>query len=109
MPDNQVKVIIAADDQASGVFGKVAAGVDGLIEKLGGLEGVLEGLAIEELIRRFAEFAEQTFESEVGLLRLSEKTGIAVNDLAALSLAAKDAGVDQQGLEGALKKLSQTI
>jgi hypothetical protein len=109
VPDNQVKLEIYGEDHASQPVHKVEESLDGFVEKLGGLEKLLEGLAVEEVVRRLVEFTAQTLEGEMALVKLSEKTGIAITELSGLAAAAKLSNIEQADFETSLKKLATTI
>jgi lambda family phage tail tape measure protein len=109
MADNKIIVVIGAENQTGSAFGQVRDGLNGLVDKLGGLEGILGKLAIEEVVRHLVEFAHQTLESEMALVKLSEKTGIAVGELSGLAAAAKLSNVEQDVFEMSLKKLATAV
>jgi hypothetical protein len=109
MPDNRVVVVIGGDNQSAGAFAELGKSLDGLLESVGGLSGLLEGLSLEEVIRRFAEFTAQVLESDIGLTRMAASTGIAIEELGGLALAAKMSGVSTEEFEGSLRKFATTL
>lgn len=110
MADNQVKVIITGDNQAGSAFTQVAQQLDQLSSRVAEFgKQLVAALAIEEVTRRIVEFGSQALESAASLAHMSERTGIAVDQLAGLAYAANLSGVGTETLEKGVKKLQATL
>jgi hypothetical protein len=100
--DNKVKVFITGVDEFSATFSKFQHG-------LGNLKDDLLHLVEAAGVASFGEFIHSTSEAIENMGRLSEKTGVAVEDLSALSFAAKMSDVPFEGLAKGIEKLSKAM
>lgn len=109
----EVGIKISAQDQASSVFTKVAASAGELKNTVGGLGekfSALAGTAIAGFSAiSFANKIKETINLADGLNKLSQKTGIATEELSKLQYAAGLADVSNEALSTGLKKLNNNI
>lgn len=113
MADQNTQIKITATDQASAVFGKVAgeAGkLGGAVQSLGGSFAALGSVAVAGVSAiSFASKIQDAINLADSFNKLSQKTGVAVEDLSKLNYAAGLADVSTEALSVGLKKLNVNI
>jgi lambda family phage tail tape measure protein len=109
MAENRVQVIISGENDTKGVFDQVESSLKNLEKVAEGAMKVLEGLALIEAGRKLVEFAEHTLEAEANLAKMSQRTGVAVDQLSELTYAANLSGLSAEQLEKGIKKLQTTL
>lgn len=101
----------AAQDtsQSFGTLDKQVSSLGSILPELAaGVTSVLAaGAAIEQIFSELSSAGKQAIEYASGIGLMSEKTGIAVGTLSALSLAARETGVDSDTLTSGFVKLSR--
>lgn len=115
MDDRKIEIEISARlDNINREFGKLeslaratATKVDTAFAGVGtSLKSSLAGLAAGVSVGAFAAFVKNAVDMQDSLNDLSKKTGVTVEDLAGLSLAAKKSGSDLDSIAAAVNKLS---
>jgi hypothetical protein len=109
VPDNQVKVIITGQDDASAVFDHVNEGLDRLGEAGEKLANMLETVGIAYLGEKLMEMGAQALEAGSEFAEMAQRTGVSVESLEALSYAAQQSGVSTDQMEKGIKKLQSTL
>jgi len=108
-----VGIKIRATDEASGVFGKVAAEagkLQGAVSNVGSSFAALGTAAIAGMsVISFAGQIKQTIDLADSFNKLSQKTGIAVEDFSKLNYAASLADVSTETLAAGMRKLNISI
>lgn len=108
-----VGIKIRATDEASGVFGKVAAEagkLQGAVSNVGSSFAALGTAAIAGMsVISFAGQIKQTIDLADSFNKLSQKTGIAVEDFSKLNYAASLADVSTETLAAGMRKLNLSI
>lgn len=106
---NKVGVIITGSNQSSAAIKSVQSDLGGLSAMAGKLGKALEALAIIETVKKLSELVMHTVEAAADMGHMSERTGIAVEELSALSAAAQLSGVNAESFEKGMRKLSKTL
>lgn len=110
MADGKVTVLIGADYQGKRAFQEAGGDVQKFASQAGEMaKKLLEFVAIEEAARRLIEFGKSTLEAEANLAHMSERTGVAVEQLSEMAYAANQTGVETDVFEKGVRKLQQTI
>ena len=108
-----VGIKLTATDEASGVFARVsqeAGKLGNSVTAVGGSFTALASTAIAGLsVISFGAQVNQAIDLADSFNKLSQKTGIAVEDLSRLKYAANLADVSTEGLAGGIKKLNVNI
>lgn len=101
-----IKILIAAQDNASSVLAKVRASLDGMRSSaafaalgVGGLAGAFSGLTAISIIKGATDGAD-------ALNEMADRTGVAASALSELDYAAKMNGTTLENVETALKRVS---
>lgn len=107
----KAEFVISAENKASGTLAKVAGGVEGLKGKLGTLGkvagGALAGFVTGAAVAGIARAIQSANDLTDSLRDSSIKLGIGVTDLQAYQLAAGNAGIENEKLEGSINKLNK--
>src|SRR4051812_47507398 len=103
MPENKISVIIAGENQSKSAFSELESSLDKLVSKFDNFGKVLEALAIAKVTAKIFEFGKQAIESEVNLAKMSQRTGIAIDQLSEMAYAANLSGVSTDVFEKAVK------
>lgn len=108
------RVVITADANRAVTefqrFRTQAVGALDHVSKAGGIiGGVLGGIGASLSIAAFTGWIKTAIDATDAASDLSQKTGIAVEDLAGLELAFQKGGMEAGALEGAMSKLSKQI
>ena len=108
-----VGIKIKATDEATGVFGKVAAEagkLQGAVAGVGSSFAALGTVAVAGLsVVSFASQVKQAIDLADSFNKLSQKTGIAVEELSKLNYAAGLADVSTESLAAGMRKLNVSI
>ena len=107
--NNKVTVVIAGDNQLSKTLGEVQSQLGGFARVASGIGTALKALAVGEVIRGLVDLGKGALENADNFAKMSQRTGVSVQDLSALAYAAKLSGTDIGGLEVGLKKLNKTL
>lgn len=105
MADNQVKLVLTAEDRTQQAFSSIKASMDGMIADMDRVRGVIAAFSSGA----FVAFVKGTIDSLDALNDLNKSTGISVEQLAGLRLAAKQSGSDLEGVAQSINKLSANI
>src|SRR5574342_212109 len=104
---NETKIVITANtSQAEAAMGRLGTSLSGVTKNIlsfGGVAGTLTGALS---ITAFAGFIKSSIDAADRLGDLSKSTGVAVEQLAGLQLAAKQSGSDLESIAQSLNKLS---
>lgn len=103
------KTILTADDQTGGAFASMIANVKAAQASALGLYGALAGLAGGAVIGGFATMVKGSLDMADSLNKMSQKTGVATEELAKLSYAAKLSDVSNEQLVKGFKGLSDMM
>lgn len=111
---SESRVIITADANRAVTefqrFRTQAVGALDQVSKAGGLiGGVLGGIGATLSIAAFTGWIKTAIDATDAASDLSQKTGIAIEDLAGLELAFQKGGMEAGALEGSMSKLSKQI
>lgn len=87
----------------------VGTGLDRINAAVGKTVGLLGGLAVGAGAVSFARFIKGSIDAADALNDLSDRTGVAIEDLAGLDYAARLSGTSLEGVAGAVNKLSMNI
>lgn len=87
----------------------VGTGLDRINAAVSKTVGLLGGLAVGAGAVSFARFIKGSIDAADALNDLSDRTGVAIEDLAALDYAARLSGTSLEGVAGAVNKLSMNI
>lgn len=87
----------------------VGTGLDRINSAVTKTVGLLGGLAVGAGAVSFAKFIKGSIDAADALNDLSDRTGVAIEDLAGLDYAARLSGTSLEGVAGAVNKLSMNI
>lgn len=99
MSENTTKIVITAED-------KTRAALDSIRTNLGGLQSSVAALGVTLSVGAFAAFVKGTIDAADAMNDLSQRTGIAVKDLATWKLAADQSGTSLETVAKGVKALS---
>lgn len=112
MADNSTRIVITAEDKTRAAFDSVRAGLDGVgrsastiaatIGGMAGLTGILSGAGIAAMVKESIDAAD-------AMNDLSQRIGIAVQDLAKYELAAKQSGTSMEAIARGVKGLANSM
>jgi lambda family phage tail tape measure protein len=100
MADQNIQIQISALDQTRAAFTSVQRG-------LSKLQSGMQALGVIASAQMFAGFIKGQIDAQDQLFKMSQKVGIATDELSKLQYAAKLSDVDTQALQGGLVKLSK--
>jgi methyl-accepting chemotaxis protein len=108
MADTKIKITAqtAEAERALGSLGRSVVGLNGNFSSLTGVAGALGGALS---IGAFGAFIKSSIDSADSLNDLSKVTKLTVEQLAGVSLAAKQSGSDLAGTANSISKLSENI
>lgn len=104
-----LKFRIAVGVTGQGSVDKLRGSVQGLSSAGGSLATGLKALAGAFVVKEAIQFGKNLIDTADSLRDLSQKTGVSVKDLASFQAAAEQADLPLEGLEGGLRKLSQSM
>ena len=112
MADNSTRIVITAEDKTRQAFESVRAGLDGVgrsastiaatVAGMAGLGGILSGAGISAMVKESIDAAD-------AMNDLSQRIGIAVQDLAKYELAAKQSGTSMEAIARGVKGLAGSM
>ena len=112
MADNSTRIVITAEDKTRQAFESVRAGLDGVgrsastiaatVAGMAGLGGILSGVGISAMVKESIDAAD-------AMNDLSQRIGIAVQDLAKYELAAKQSGTSMEAIARGVKGLAGSM
>ena len=112
MADNSTRIVITAEDKTRQAFESVRAGLDGVgrsastiaatVAGMAGLGGILSGAGIAAMVK-------QSIDAADAMNDLSQRIGIAVQDLAKYELAAKQSGTSMEAIARGVKGLAGSM
>lgn len=112
MADNSTRIVITAEDKTRQAFESVRAGLDGVgrsastiaatVAGMAGLGGILSGAGISAMVKNSIDAAD-------AMNDLSQRIGIAVQDLAKYELAAKQSGTSMEAIARGVKGLAGSM
>ncbi len=112
MADNSTRIVITAEDKTRQAFDSVRAGLDGVdrsartiattVAGMAGLGGILSGASIAAMVN-------QSIDAADAMNDLSQRIGIAVQDLAKYELAAKQSGTSMEAIARGVKGLAGSM
>lgn len=94
---------------AKGAVRGVQGSIDGMVGKFSGWAGVFTGLAASIGLISFAGMVKGALEGAAGLKRLSEQSGLSVENLSALRSVAKLSDTDLESVANASNKLAKNM
>jgi hypothetical protein len=106
---DKTEIVITAVDNASFALGKVGGSLGALVNPAHAVNTALGSFAGGAAIAAFGAIAKQAIDAADGLNDLSQKTGIAIKDLAAYKLAADQSGSSLEGVAKGMKTLSSNL
>lgn len=105
----QATIVISAVDKTSQVVKQIGAGVGKLESQFSALGAAVTGFAALAGVSAFTGMVSSAIEAADSMNDLSKKTGLAVETLSGLELAAKQSGTDLEGVSLAINKLGINI
>lgn len=103
------KTILTAEDKTAGAFSSFTRNIQQAQGMASGLYGSLAALGSSAVIGGFAALVNKGLEAADAMNKMSQRTGIAVEELSQLSYAAKLADVSNEGLTKGIKGLSEMM
>ena len=109
MAINEAKIILSAEDRTRAAVASAKAGLLSLQQGAARLSSSLGLIGGGLSIVAFGSFIKASIDAADKLNDLSKSTGVSVEQLAGLQLAAKQSGTDLEGVAQAINKLSVNI
>lgn len=109
MAEKRVRWEMTATEDVTDVLGRIAQKAEGVTSLFSKMSGVFAGLFAGFGIAGVTAAIKGVFDYADSLNDLSKKTGLTVETLDGLRLAAKQSGADLEGTAAAINKLSQNI
>ena len=109
MASKDVSIDIVAQDKTGAAFRSVKGGLSDMSSSVGMVTGKIAGLTAVLAAIGSAAQVKGLIDSADNMVKLSQKTGIAVSELSSLSNTADLAGVSNEQLGSALIKLNKSI
>ena len=106
MANNESKIIITAQDATKAAFDSVAGNLNSIKSAADLMKTALGALGVGLSAGFFVDLIKGTIDSADKMNDLSKSTGIAVEQLAGLKLAAKQSGGDLDSIAASINKLS---
>jgi hypothetical protein len=106
---NKVTVTIDGQNKLKPVLDQAGAQLGGFESAVGSVQSALKGLAVGYVVKQLVDFAKSTLDVADNLNKMSQRTGVSVEELSGLQHAAELADVDSQSFEKSLKKLAVTL
>lgn len=103
------KTILTAEDKTAGAFASFTRSLTQAQSAATGMYGSLAALGSSAIIGGFAAMVNKGLEAADAMNKMSQRTGIAVEELSQLSYAAKLADVSNEGLTKGIKGLSEMM
>ncbi len=109
MATRETKTILTAEDRTAGAFASMQKNLQTTMGQFDRWQGMLAGLAGGGAIGAFGLLVKNALDTGEALNKMSQKTGIAVEQLSELSYAAKLADVSNETLGKGIKALSESL
>jgi hypothetical protein len=109
VPDNEVKVVITGQNDASPAIHEASEQLENLAAVGERLKSVFEAYIGTEIISRLAELGASAIETGANMAEMAERTGINAEELQALAFAAQQSGVSTDTFERGVRKLQATL
>lgn len=109
MADKDVNIAITASDKTGAAFNSVQRSLSGLKAATSGVASTVAGLTSAFAAAGIVTYSKHLLDVADDLGKLSQKTGLAVEDLSAFANAADFAGVSQEDLGNSILKLNKNI
>lgn len=109
MADAQTKIVLTADDRTKAAFASATNNLKGMERAALNLRGTLAGIAGGFSVGAFAVFAKKTLDMADAMNDLSDRTGVAVKDLASLRRIADESDTSLEGLAKGLQKITLSV
>jgi ribosomal protein L29 len=106
MAENSTKIVISAEDRASGTLKGIGAHMGGLSGAAAAANAALASLSAGAALAGLAATAKAAIDAADNLNDLSQKTGIAIKDLVAYKLAAEQSGTSLDVVAKGMKALA---
>jgi len=108
---NNIKVILSAQDKTGPAINGLRRSLDGLQSGMSRVSGILStlGIASGVGIAGFVALAKSSIDFADSLNDLSDRTGVAVKDLASLELAAKLSDTSLEGVAKGIQRITLSI
>lgn len=103
------KIVISAVDQTKAAIDSAKRNMEGLAKNVEQAKAVVEGLIASEVVMKMVEWAKSTLEAGDAMNDLSQRVGIAVQDLAKYELASAQSGTTMESLAKGIKGLSTSM
>ena len=107
MADNRANIVLTASDKTQAAFAAASKNLAGLKTAAAGLNASLAGLGVSLSAGAFAAFVKNSLDAADNLNDLSNKTGVAVENLAGLGLVAKLSGTSLEDIGTAVGRLNK--
>jgi hypothetical protein len=104
--DNSTRIVITADDRASGPLGKVGSALGSLGSQSQALTGLMGGLTAAFSVGSIVAFTKGTIDAADTMNDLSQRVGIGIKELAGWQLAADQSGTSIEAVARGVKGLS---
>lgn len=109
MADNRTNIIITADDKASGALAKIGSALSGLTGAGAAANAALASLSAGAALAGLSAVAKNAIDAADNLNDLSQRTGVAIKDLAAYKLAAEQSGSSLEGVAKGMKAVATAM
>lgn len=106
---SDAKIVLSAEDRTRAAFGSLHASLAGVQTRAGALSAKLGALLPVLTVASLAAFAKSNIDAADALNDLSERTGVAVKDLASLKLAAQHADTSLDAVGAGIARLTRSI
>ena len=106
---SEANIVLSAVDNTKGAFDSVKGGLQGLHTNATSVVGALGALGVAGSALAFAGTIKSAIDAADAINKLSQRTGIATEQLSQLQFAAKLSDVSAESLTGAMKKLNLSI
>jgi hypothetical protein len=105
----EAKIVVSAVDQTKAAIDSAKRNMEGLAKNVEQAKTVVEGFLASEVVLKMAEWAKGTIEAGDAMNDLSQRVGIAVEDLAKYKLATGQSGTSMESLAKGIKGLSTNM
>lgn len=109
MADNKTSIVITAEDKASGPIAQITGALGGIGGASAAASAALASLSAGAALTGLSAMSLAAINAADGLFDLSQRTGIAVKDLAAYKLAAEQSGTSLESVARGVKGLGTAM
>jgi hypothetical protein len=106
---NEIKVKVSGDNQLGSSLKQAEGQLNSFGKVVGSVGTAIKALGIGLIVKQLVDFASSTVSMADNLNKMSQRTGVSVEELSGLAHAAELSDVGVDGLEKSLKKLSVTM